>query len=215
MEIEQCPQVIAKRMWKIVRIVFYMLRKSFSKRKLILDLQMMFKQGKLLGKSIENLVLQHQHHYAALTCRPDDVQTSFISPREYEFSCSNTPIIYPKKRHHHHHRRRHHHHHHLRYHHHQENDVIEKVVERLNNHDDSFEASPLVLLPGFGGGSPMVKQLRVTDSPFSIKEMEDDPQVDKDAEEFIKKFYMELNHQKRVASFESPSPCHNFSRRHQ
>lgn len=64
------------------------------------------------------------------------------------------------------------------------------------------EASPLVTLPGFGT-SPVGRQLRVTDSPFPLKD-EGDSQVDKAAEEFIKKFYKDLNLQKTMALLDSP-----------
>lgn len=70
----------------------------------------------------------------------------------------------------------------------------------LNN--DMVEASPLVSLPGFGK-SPMVRQLRVTDSPFPLKD-DGDSRVDKAAEDFINKFYKDLKLQKRRAAIESP-----------
>ena len=69
----------------------------------------------------------------------------------------------------------------------------------LNN--EMVEASPL--LPGFGR-SPMVRQLRVTDSPFPIKDTDEDPQVDKAAEEFIRKFHKDLKLQKMMSALESP-----------
>lgn len=79
------------------------------------------------------------------------------------------------------------------------------------NHYESVEASPMVL-PGFGK-SPMVRQLRVTDSPFPLKDNEEvDAQVDKAAEEFIKNFYKELKQQKKKAALESPSPFHKWGR---
>lgn len=68
-----------------------------------------------------------------------------------------------------------------------------------------------MVLPGFGH-SPAVRQLRVTDSPFPVKDNEENPQVDKDAEEFIKKFYKDLKQQRRVAALDSPSPYHIWAR---
>lgn len=73
------------------------------------------------------------------------------------------------------------------------------MLEMLNN-EVVVEASPVVL-PGFGK-SPMVRQLRITDSPFPIKDDGGDGQVDVAAEEFIKKFYKELKKQGNI--FESP-----------
>lgn len=80
--------------------------------------------------------------------------------------------------------------------------AVQKVLEMLNNEAAAVEASPMVL-PGFGR-SPMVRQLRVTDSPFPLKD-EGDSQVDKAAEEFIKKFYKDLKSQKRMSALESPA----------
>ena len=125
----------------------------------------------------------------------------FSAAREYEFSCSNTPnnffaaIASSNKRHRHipfftcaHAPPT------------LDDDVatvnaVKGVLEMLNN-ETVVEASPAAL-PGFGR-SPMVRQLiRVTDSPFPLVESQDDKdnQVDKAAEEFIKRFYKELRKQ--------------------
>ncbi|XP_027069846.1 uncharacterized protein LOC113767895 [Coffea eugenioides] len=210
MEIEpSSPPLIAKKLWNIVRIVFYMLKKGITKSKLMHDLHMMFKRGKLAGKAINNLVLHLQEDYTnSLTCRSTDVRMSIVHPREYEFSCSNSPAYptyFSKRRNHHHH----HHHHHGYSYKPQDIHVVQKVFDVLN-HYDKVEASPMVL-PGFGH-SPTVRQLRVTDSPFPVKDNEENPQVDKDAEEFIKKFYKDLKQQRRVAALDSPSPYHIWAR---
>ncbi|KAI3447027.1 hypothetical protein Pfo_003692 [Paulownia fortunei] len=199
MEIEKSPPEIAKKLWNIVRIVFYMMRKSIAKSKIMVDLHMLLKRGKLASKAIGNLMLHHHHnYYSALTCRSNDINMSFVSPREYEFSCSNSPV-YPS----YHSKRKNNHHRHQA----EEHKVMHKVFDILNRYD-VVEASPLTTLPGFGH-SPMVRQLRVTDSPFMNKDAEDqNHQVDKDAEEFIKKFYKDLKNQKRIAALESPSPYH-------
>lgn len=66
------------------------------------------------------------------------------------------------------------------------------------------EASPAMALPGFGK-SPMVRQLRITDSPFPLKDDGDSHQVDVAAEEFIKNFYKDLRLQKiTMGTLESP-----------
>ncbi|KAL0315685.1 UNVERIFIED_CONTAM: hypothetical protein Sradi_5446700 [Sesamum radiatum] len=198
MEMEKSPPEIAKKLWNIVRIVFYMMRKSLAKSKIMLDLHMLLKRGKLASKAaIGNLMLHHHHnhnYYSALTCRSNDVTTSFISPREYEFSCSNSPAYGPSKRRNH-----------VNRHHQPDHDlkVMHKVFDILNRYD-VVEASPL---PGFGR-SPVGRQLRVTDSPFPVKDPEENHQVDRDCEEFIKKFYKDLKNQKRIAALESPSPYH-------
>ena len=69
--------------------------------------------------------------------------------------------------------------------------AVKAVLEMLN----SEVASPA--LPGFGR-SPMVRQLRITDSPFPLKDIDGDGEVDKAAEEFIERFYNELKRQKNM-----------------
>uniref|UniRef100_A0A5B7BPY0 Avr9/Cf-9 rapidly elicited protein n=1 Tax=Davidia involucrata TaxID=16924 RepID=A0A5B7BPY0_DAVIN len=203
MEMEPTPPVTTKKLWNIARIVFYMLGRSISKSKLMVDLHMMVKRGKIAGKAITNLMLHH-HYSAAFSCRSSN-SVHFVSPGEYEFSCSNSPVYpsYYTKRKHHHHRRRNHadDHDHI--------NVVQKVFEILNN--EIPEASPMAALPGFGR-TPLVRQLRVTDSPFPLKDVEEDTQVDKAADEFIRKFYKELKQQKKTAALESPSPYHNWAR---
>ncbi|RVW28552.1 hypothetical protein CK203_100185 [Vitis vinifera] len=154
--------VIAKRLWGIVRVMFFMLRKGISKRKLLLDLNMMMKRGKIAGKAIGNLMFHH--HSSSAARRSADGHISFAAPREYEFSCSNSPL-----------------------------NAVKAVLEMLN----SEVASPA--LPGFGR-SPMVRQLRITDSPFPLKDIDEDSEVDKAAEEFIERFYNDLKKQKMDGS---------------
>ncbi|KAL3532520.1 hypothetical protein ACH5RR_006041 [Cinchona calisaya] len=211
MEIEpNSPQLIAKKLWNIVRVVFYLLKKGITKSKIMLDLDMLFKRGKLAGNKAINNLIHHLHDdhpmiSNSLTCRSGstDIRMSIVHRREYEFSCSNSPAFpasyFSSKR------KNYHHHH---YHHYKPTDInlVQKVFDILNNYE-KVDASPRVVLPGFGQ-SPMVRQLRVTDSPFPVKDFEENPQVDKDAEEFIKKFYKDLKQQRRIASLESPSPYH-------
>lgn len=159
------------------------------------DFHLLLKRGKLAGKAMANNLMLH-NHLSALSCRSNEA-LSFITPREYEFSCSNSPANhYPF----HFNKRKHLFNKAYRY-----DDVttvaaVQKVLEMLNN--DAVEASPMVTLPGFGK-SPMVRQLRVTDSPFPLKD-DGDSQVDKAAEEFINRFYKDLRLQKRTAALESP-----------
>ncbi|XP_019200051.1 PREDICTED: uncharacterized protein LOC109193649 [Ipomoea nil] len=205
MEIEQItPQIVGKKLWNIVRIVFYMVRKGVSKSKLIhlnlqLALQLMLKRGKLAaGKALS-------HHYSALiTCRSHHSVRVFTghAPHDYEFSCSNTPAALF----HHHASKRSRNHR-------RENkidaDVFQRVFEMLNDRPEAaVDGSPFTALPGFGR-TPTVRQLRVTDSPFPLKDSEEiNSQVDMDAEEFIRKFYTQLNLQSKKAALESPSPYH-------
>ncbi|OMO66603.1 hypothetical protein COLO4_30494 [Corchorus olitorius] len=129
--------------------------------------------------------------------------------QEYEFSCSNTPnYIFPfnlatKKKNNY-------------YHqffacthapptHDDDNMVtmnaVKVVLEMLNNNDANnlaVAASPM--LPGFGQ-TPLARQLRITDSPFPLRDVdEDNGYVDKAAEDFINRFYKDLKQEnKRMA----------------
>ncbi|KAG4972537.1 hypothetical protein JHK82_038208 [Glycine max] len=181
---ESNAPVLAEKVWSMVRVLLFMLRKGISKGKLMMDLNMMLKRrGKLAGKAIANLMSHNHNHRGS-----HKSQLRFSAPREYEFSCSNTPHnLFPTagKRHRHffacvHAPPT------------QDDDVVtvnamKAVLEMLNNNDVvKVEASPA--LPGFGR-SPIVRQLRVTDSPFPLRDSDhdNDHQVDKAAEEFIKR----------------------------
>ncbi|KAL0337365.1 UNVERIFIED_CONTAM: hypothetical protein Scaly_2011600 [Sesamum calycinum] len=172
MEMEKSPPEIAKKLWNIVRIVFYMMRKSLAKSKIMLDLHMLLKRGKLASKAaIGNLMLHHHHnhnYYSALTCRSNDVTTSFISPESTSSAAATAPpTAHP-----------------------------------------SAETTSTATTNRIMTSSPVGRQLRVTDSPFPVKDPEENHQVDRDCEEFIKKFYKDLKNQKRIAALESPSPYH-------
>lgn len=198
--------VAAKKIWSIVRVLYFMIRKGISKRKFMLDLNMMMKRGKIAGKALHNLMFHHHNLWAAASSshRRDNRHLSFNAPPgEYEFSCSNSPAypisLFPfqlnKNRKH-------------------QNapsinsshffsctsspttdvddvvavNAVMKALEMLH----SEAASPA--LPGFGR-SPMVRQLRVTDSPYPLADVEGDSHVDEAAEEFINKFYKQLKKQ--------------------
>ncbi|XP_021723569.1 uncharacterized protein LOC110690955 [Chenopodium quinoa] len=234
MEIEPSnKKIIGKKLWSILRIVLMMVKKGISKSKLILDLNLLFKRGnELAGKAINGLIIHHN----SLICKPNNPNYHFTSPNKgYEFSCSNTPESGPfqlmmmanqkRSKSKHDHRR----------HNYQLEDpatmaAVQRVLEMLNTHEGPT-ASPLgmgmgmgmgiggqgqnVALPGFGyEKSPLVRQLRVTDSPFPLKdgkgnkeEEEEDVKVNKAADEFIKKFYKNLMMQKTLES-----PCHVYAR---
>ncbi|KAJ7963062.1 Avr9/Cf-9 rapidly elicited protein [Quillaja saponaria] len=185
--------VITKKVWSIMRVVFVMLRKGISKGKLMMDLNLMMKRGKIARKAITNLMFHHHSHHGGSTS----------APREYEFSCSNTPNYFfslnKRNRHHQNYNNRFFTCSHAPLT--QEEDTatvnaVKAALERLNN-EIMVEASPA--LPGFGR-SPMVRQLRITDSPFPLNTAaDDDNHVDEAAEEFIKRFYKDLRKQTRMA----------------
>ncbi|CAN6177855.1 unnamed protein product [Urochloa humidicola] len=168
----------------------------------------------------------HQHHQ--FSCRALDPSLAVYDPREVEFSCSNTPsytslhlIPFPTggKR-----RRR------GRTHrganggepgwYNYDAADIARVFEILNNNDqllsgdtpveEQQQPSPLALIAtpspalwaSFGRTPAHVRQLRITDSPFSVRDGDaggDGGQVDLEAEEFIKKFYEQLRTQQSLA----------------
>lgn len=191
--------VISKRVWNMVRVAFFMLRKGMSKGKLMMGLNMMLKRrGKLAGKAIANLMFHHHGHNHGGSTSSRRSHHQFTASREYEFSCSNTPNhFFPiGKRH------RSHNHSHNNFstsaqtpHTHDDDDVatmsaMKAVLEMLNNDQTIVEASPAF------GHSPMVRQLRVTDSPFPLKDDDEkDNQIDKAAEDFINRFYSQLRKQ--------------------
>ncbi|KEH27181.1 hypothetical protein MtrunA17_Chr6g0486751 [Medicago truncatula] len=189
MEIEtNQTMVVTKKVWNTLRIIFFMFTKNIAKSKMVAELNLLLKRSKLAAiKAIAN-TLALRHHSTA----------SFVSPHDYEFSCSNSPAaIKFHNKNNNYHRGRHH------------NDVstIQKVLEILNDVDSSSfsSPSPLVTFPGFGK-SPIGKKIRVADSPFPLKDEEGDDHshVDVAAEEFIKRFYKNLNLQQKLAAIQSP-----------
>ncbi|XP_073294629.1 uncharacterized protein [Primulina huaijiensis] len=195
---EQKMPIIAKKFWKILRVAYFMLRKGISKGKILADLNLMLKRGKIAGKleAIHKLMFHHHHSSAADSTHHRHL--SFPTPlNEYEFSCSNTPahptFHLPSF--------------HLNKRKHSkaaapepppalDEDLVAEALEIFT----SATSSPA--LPGFGP-SPVVRQLRVTDSPYPLREIEEDNHVDEDAEEFIAKFYNDLKQQNSRAYFGS------------
>ncbi|XVF86687.1 hypothetical protein PTKIN_Ptkin18bG0062100 [Pterospermum kingtungense] len=211
---EQNLPVMAKRVRSIVRAVLFMMRKGIlSKRKFMVDLNMFIKRGKIAGaKAIGNLMFHHhsnRHVSSSSSSSSSFMAAAKTAPHEYEFSCSNTPNhIFPfnlassKKK-----NSINNYYHHFfactqaprTY----DDDMatmnaVKVVLEMLNNNNDVVASSPM--LPGFGQ-TPLVRQLRVTDSPFPLRDVdEDNGYVDKAAEDFINRFYKDLKQQnKRVA----------------
>ncbi|KAL6996429.1 hypothetical protein U1Q18_006559 [Sarracenia purpurea var. burkii] len=227
MEVTNLPPVVARKLWNIVRVMFFMVRKGISKRKLMVDLNMMMKRGKIAGKAIQNLMFHH-HSSASSHRRSHDGRPSYSAPGEYEFSCSNSPAFDPfhlisKRKNHNTHQNSHHF---FSCAHASPTDddevtanAVKKALAMINGEAaaaggspafSGFLQSPMVLdmiyselsspaLPGFGR-TPMVRQLRITDSPFPIRDVDEDSHVDEAAEEFIAKFYKDLRKQNRMAA---------------
>ncbi|XP_023514516.1 uncharacterized protein LOC111778773 [Cucurbita pepo subsp. pepo] len=203
---------MAKKVWNLVRVAYFLLRKGISKSKLMLDLNLMTKRGKLAGKAISNLMFHH-HYHAAAAASPSSSspptstgQLPFpIGADEYEFSCSNSPAFpafHVGKR-----RRNQNHNPFFACAHAPDTldddaaavNAVNAVVEILNNHTGASSTPPIPAspaLPGFGRTPRRVRQLRITDSPFPLQDANADPLVDKAADEFISRFYKELRLQK-------------------
>ncbi|CAN1215750.1 hypothetical protein LINPERPRIM_LOCUS358 [Linum perenne] len=151
---EQNLPLMTKKAWGILRVLFFMLRKGIiSKRKLLLDLNMVMKRGnKIASKAISNLLIfnHHNRNDAPPTKHDDDVDTV---------------------------------------------NAVKMALEMFNGNGPIYAPSPM--LPGFGK-SPVGRQLRITDSPFPLKEEDqgDNGVVDKKATDFIANFYRDLHNQR-------------------
>lgn len=199
---------IAKRLWGVLRVTLFMIRKGLiSKRRLIMDVNMMMKRGKLWRKTLTNLMFHHHHHHRVPVRSGYGIQ-------EYEFSCSSspTPVFFRtlKRKH--------------------ARDyfpcinpppVVEEELEE-EEEDDGGPGEHRLLVPktpepytlGYfhSVGADYAVQERLSPlvlSPFSVRvsnyssEDESDGdernrQVDDEAEEFIRRFYEQLRIQSRT-----------------
>ncbi|KAI4331255.1 hypothetical protein MLD38_029457 [Melastoma candidum] len=198
----------AKKVWNILRVLYFMLRKEISRRKLMSDLNLMMKRGKIAGKAFASLIPFHSSHHRDAGRSPADPSRGPRADAEYEFSCSNSPasgsyncppsylndrgffssLHIPGKRHGlfgcvHTPRTD------------DDEDVVVDMATIEAEAADQVSKLASPLLPGFGR-TPRVRQLRITDSPYPLKDEGDGGKVDKAAEEFIQKFYMALQKQK-------------------
>lgn len=184
--------MVARRLWKVLRITFFMIRKGFiSKRKMIMDMNLMMKKGKLLRKSLSNLMSSKRMSHGS----------GGFMVHDYEFSCSNSPnpVFFHKRNKHHF------------------NfpcinvpDEFEVEVEVERSKDN------MVIVPKtpeymfnfaaneFGIGerkSPLLSPFSVRVSNYSALEGIEEVgngQVDDQAEDFIKRFYEQLRTQSRM-----------------
>ncbi|KAJ9132922.1 hypothetical protein P3X46_033740 [Hevea brasiliensis] len=189
--------VLPKRLWNVLRVTFFMIRKGLvSKRKLILDMNLMMKRGKLLRKSLSNLLCHHHHH-------PRNMARGSYGLQEYEFSCSNSPnpvfFHVPKRKHHYF--------------------PCINHPEVIEEEEDANNAA-LIMVPktpeytfnllhhldasDFAPGekrSPFPSPFSVRVSNYSSEDENDggiNGQVDDEAEEFIRRFYEQLRLQSRM-----------------
>ncbi|GFQ06930.1 hypothetical protein PHJA_002837000 [Phtheirospermum japonicum] len=173
---EQNLPIVAKKFWNIVRVIYFMLRKGIiSKGKLLADLNTIMKRGKIAGKAaVHNLMMFHHHHIAAAAGRRSHDRRLSFPADDFHLSkrSKNHSALAPSS---------------------VDGELVSAALEMMIG---SAAASPA--LPGFGR-TPMVRQLRITDSPFPMREVEEgNYHVDEAAEEFIVRFYKDLKRQNEM-----------------
>ncbi|XP_021765409.1 uncharacterized protein LOC110729926 [Chenopodium quinoa] len=153
----------------MVKLAIFMLRKCISKKKLLLDLNLMMKRGKKAFTA--NKVSTTQGGGVV----------GFDVQQEYEFSCSNTPLY----RHYFTNKKKNH------------QNYYYMPSPKIEEIDNNLEAISKVLDTMLSRKDSGVRPLRVTDSPFLLQNegICGDQRVDEAAEEFIKRFYSQLKEQ--------------------
>ncbi|XP_030450104.2 uncharacterized protein LOC115672436 [Syzygium oleosum] len=203
---------MAKRLWNVLRVSFFMIRKGImSKRKLIMDMNVMMKRGKLMRKTLTNLLFHHHHHHHHHHSKA--MARGGFATREYEFSCSNSPnpVFFRVPT-----RNKHHFFPCIN-----PPQVIEEEEDQEDDHEG--EAKAVALMPrtpeydfGFHFGAPGERVNKEDEtlsplllSPFAVRvsnyssEDEDEGgnysgRVDDEAEEFIRRFHEQLRMQTRM-----------------
>ncbi|KAJ9559683.1 hypothetical protein OSB04_004843 [Centaurea solstitialis] len=184
--------IMTKKVWSLVRAMFFMLKKGIAKRKFLLDINMMMKRGKIVGKALNNLMFHHHHNWeaSALHRYPQHLSFTTSPPGEYEFSCSETPSyplsIFSKKHQNKCHRLAN----------------TDAPLAVMDDRDDIITDSELlktldtmitnsILSPPLSRSrnTPMVDPLKIKDSPLAFSDRDEDGQVDEAAENFIRRFY--------------------------
>ena len=108
------PPGFGKRLMSVLRAVYHMLRRGLCRKRLMMDLHLLFGRGKLAGKALRNLVAaanhphgaHHHHHLVAARAgagSPNGAAGAASSsasaadlpfapnPSDVEFSCETTP----------------------------------------------------------------------------------------------------------------------------
>ncbi|XP_072999441.1 uncharacterized protein [Typha latifolia] len=192
MDLRSSPPIDAKKLWSYLRAIFFMMRKGIvSKRKLVMDMNLMMKRGKLLGRSLGNLMFHHhdRYYHSRSTTSPHPG----FGLREYEFSCSNSPnpVFFHAKR-----RRNYF-------------PCLNAVVDEAADVTPRRVVFPQIEYSPHTSSSISQELVVIASSPFSVRisnyssEEDDDvgdhQGVDYEAEEFIKRFYEQLRAQSRIA----------------
>ncbi|KAG5018812.1 hypothetical protein AAZX31_06G083500 [Glycine max] len=169
------PPLVAEKVFKTVRFIGFFIQNGVSKSKVVVhDMQDVMKRGKNIGKALNDVVARH---HQALTCRPRDAHVAFVSPLEYQFSCSGSP---PRLSSH-------------------------AGRRNLSQASPAVRRSPAhravrMCRGGDGGADGTIhRRVKITGSAasmFNVDRAEKDFHVDEAAEEFIARFYRDLRLQK-------------------
>ncbi|GAB4837170.1 hypothetical protein Ancab_002081 [Ancistrocladus abbreviatus] len=165
---------MVKRLSNVGRRTINTLINAIPKGKPAVDLHLIMKRGKILAQAVGDLMVRH-HYYATLTCRSTDVHLPVeLRRKEYEFSCSSTPVVlFPFH--------------------------VRKSKRRYSDHDG--DGSNHLHIVGRTSQAPLVEEedavvveeMGVGNSTVSLRRVEDEGGcVDWAAEVFIKRFYEEL-----------------------
>lgn len=149
------PPLVPEKLSKTVRFLGFFIQNDVMKR------------GKNIGKALNDVVVRH---HQALTCRPRDAHVSFVSPLEYQFSCSGSP---PRLSH--------------------------ASRRKLSPPSSSRSPAHRAVRMCRGGGDGIIeRRVKIAGSAASMLNdvVEKDFHVDEAAEEFIARFYRELRLQK-------------------
>ncbi|KAK1662749.1 hypothetical protein QYE76_050908 [Lolium multiflorum] len=208
---------LGKRLLRVLRAVYHMLRKGLCRKRLMMDLHLLLGRGKLAGRALRAHLAHHPqpHHLAAAAAAagasPSALTMYQHNPRDVEFSCDTTPlyaaaspaIAFPFK-------------------------IgrgrgrggsslggldaatVAAAFEMMNAQANGGEtpgatgATPSPMLALSRGRCPAgARQLRVTDSPFPVEPEGVDERVDAEADSFIKRFYEQL----RMQQSTTPDNC--------
>jgi len=151
------PPVVPEKLSKTVRFLGFFIQNDVMKR------------GKNIGKALNDVVWRH---HEALTCRPRDPHLSFVSPLEYQFSCSGSP---PRLSH-----------------------ASRRKLSPPSSRRSPAHRAVRMCRGGAGCDSTIERRVKIADSAASMLNdvVERDLHVDEAAEEFIARFYRELRLQK-------------------
>ncbi|CAJ2672213.1 uncharacterized protein LOC123888085 [Trifolium pratense] len=210
--------IVAKRLWNVSRISFFIRRKSvFSKRKMIMSMNLLMKKGKVLRKSLSKFMSSrnyHNHHSSK------NYGGGFMV-HDYEFSCSNSPnplFINKLKRKHH-----------FTFPCINAPEVIDEeilpcqyLLSPLNFEIENVSKGSMTMVPktpeytldfrfdaSEEGESPLLSPFSVRISNYSTLEENEEienSQVDDEAEDFIRRFYEQLRMQNGLQN------CLNFKK---